>query len=99
MMRRCTCYADTDLYRWQESDADTLSLFYDVGGIIAAVLAGWLSVSFSFVSKSMKGRSVQDRMTSRTPIVFAMLLLSSFALGGYSSECILETAITLVISK
>lgn len=35
-------------YGWQESVADELSAWYDIGGIIAAVVAGIVSVSFEF---------------------------------------------------
>lgn len=35
-------------FHWPESDADALSTWYDVGGIIAAVLAGAASVSLLF---------------------------------------------------
>lgn len=29
---------------WSEADADALSIWYDVGGIIAAIIAGAISV-------------------------------------------------------
>ncbi|CAB3406137.1 unnamed protein product [Caenorhabditis bovis] len=53
---------------WPEEYADSLSTWYDVGGIIAAILAGAFS----------------DKMRSRTPVVFVMLILSTFALYIYA---------------
>uniref|UniRef100_A0A8R1DK85 Sugar phosphate exchanger 3 n=1 Tax=Caenorhabditis japonica TaxID=281687 RepID=A0A8R1DK85_CAEJA len=60
-------YLHTGLH-WPESFADVLSTWYDVGGIIAAVIAGALS----------------DSMRSRTPVVFIMLLLATISLYIYA---------------
>lgn len=53
---------------WQESTADGLAAWYDVGGIISSIIAGALS----------------DRMKSRTIIIFVMLLLSTVTLLAYA---------------
>lgn len=53
---------------WPESYADALSTWYDIGGIIAAVLAGAFS----------------DHMRSRTPVVFIMLLMATVSLYVYA---------------
>ncbi|CAI2351152.1 unnamed protein product [Caenorhabditis sp. 36 PRJEB53466] len=53
---------------WPESYADALSTWYDVGGIVAAVIAGACS----------------DHMRSRTPVVFTMLIISTFSLYIYA---------------
>uniref|UniRef100_A0A1I7UNB0 MFS domain-containing protein n=1 Tax=Caenorhabditis tropicalis TaxID=1561998 RepID=A0A1I7UNB0_9PELO len=53
---------------WQESTADGLAAWYDVGGIISSIIAGALS----------------DRMKSRTIIIFVMLLLSTVSLLAYA---------------
>lgn len=55
-------------FGWAESDAGTLSTFFDVGGIIAAVVGG----------------AISDRLSSRTPVVVVMLIIASFCLGVYS---------------
>ncbi|CAD6193504.1 unnamed protein product [Caenorhabditis auriculariae] len=60
-------YLHTALH-WPESYADSLSTWYDVGGIIAAIVAG----------------AISDRMSSRTPIVFGMLMCSTVALYIYA---------------
>lgn len=55
---------------WPESYADSLSTWYDVGGIVAAVLAGAFS----------------DHMRSRTPVVFIMLLMATVSLYIYARK-------------
>uniref|UniRef100_A0A1I7XRA1 MFS domain-containing protein n=1 Tax=Heterorhabditis bacteriophora TaxID=37862 RepID=A0A1I7XRA1_HETBA len=57
-------------FGWSETDADSLSAWYDVGGIIAAVLAG----------------AISDHLSSRTPLVVGMLFVSTFALWAYSNS-------------
>uniref|UniRef100_A0A0K0DFR0 Sugar phosphate exchanger 3 n=1 Tax=Angiostrongylus cantonensis TaxID=6313 RepID=A0A0K0DFR0_ANGCA len=57
-------------FRWAEADADKLSAWYDVGGIVAAILAG----------------AASDHFPSRTPIIVAMLVCSTFALWIYSES-------------
>ncbi|VDM67411.1 unnamed protein product [Strongylus vulgaris] len=57
-------------FGWSESDADALSAWYDVGGIVAAIIAG----------------AISDHFTSRTPIVVAMLVCSTFSLWAYSAS-------------
>lgn len=55
---------------WPETYADALSTWYDVGGIIAAVLAGAFS----------------DHMKSRTPVVLIMLLSATVSLYVYARK-------------
>ncbi|KJH47228.1 transporter, major facilitator family protein [Dictyocaulus viviparus] len=55
-------------FGWSEVDADKLSAWYDVGGIVAAIIAG----------------SASDHFSSRTPIIVAMIICSTFALWIYS---------------
>lgn len=55
-------------FKWPEAEADRISTWYDVGGIIGAVLSGVIT----------------DRMSRRSPTVVAMLAVSPFALYGYS---------------
>ncbi|EYB88669.1 hypothetical protein Y032_0243g3489 [Ancylostoma ceylanicum] len=57
-------------FGWSESDADALSAWYDVGGILAAIIAGTIS----------------DHFTTRTPIVVGMLVCSTFSLWAYSAS-------------
>ncbi|VDD96537.1 unnamed protein product [Enterobius vermicularis] len=57
-------------FHWEEAVADALSVWYDWGGILAAVLAGVLS----------------DKCRSRTPIVVAMLAISMGALFAYAKS-------------
>ncbi|VDL70411.1 unnamed protein product [Nippostrongylus brasiliensis] len=57
-------------FGWSEADADSLSAWYDVGGILAAILAG----------------AASDHFHSRTPIIFVMLICSTFALWAYSAS-------------
>ncbi|PAV56687.1 hypothetical protein WR25_24108 [Diploscapter pachys] len=53
---------------WSEADADALSIWYDVGGIIAAIIAG----------------AVSDHFPTRTPIIVGMLAISNIFLYMYS---------------
>ncbi|GMS96119.1 hypothetical protein PENTCL1PPCAC_18294, partial [Pristionchus entomophagus] len=55
-------------FGWPESDSGTLSTFFDIGGIMAAVVGG----------------AISDRLSSRTPVVVIMLVIASFCLGVYS---------------
>uniref|UniRef100_A0A915Q1M8 Sugar phosphate exchanger 3 n=1 Tax=Setaria digitata TaxID=48799 RepID=A0A915Q1M8_9BILA len=57
-------------YGWKESVADELSAWYDVGGIIAAVVAGIAS----------------DHFSSRAPILVFMLILSMGSLFAYANS-------------
>ncbi|VDK83137.1 unnamed protein product [Onchocerca ochengi] len=57
-------------YRWKESVADDLSTWYDIGGIIAAVVAGIAS----------------DHFSSRTPVLVLMLVFSMASLFVYSNS-------------
>ncbi|VDN23139.1 unnamed protein product [Gongylonema pulchrum] len=57
-------------YGWKESLADELSAWYDLGGIVAAVVAGIAS----------------DRFSSRTPILVSMLVMSMGALFFYANS-------------
>ncbi|VDN93539.1 unnamed protein product [Brugia pahangi] len=57
-------------YGWKESVADELSAWYDIGGIIAAVVAGIAS----------------DHFSSRTPILIFMLIFSMGSLFAYASK-------------
>ncbi|CAJ0929010.1 unnamed protein product, partial [Mesorhabditis belari] len=56
--------------KMSEADADKLSMWYDVGGIISAIVAG----------------AVSDHYKSRTPIVVGMLVCGIFSLWGYSKS-------------
>ncbi|KAM3725223.1 Sugar phosphate exchanger [Dirofilaria immitis] len=57
-------------YGWKESISDELSSWYDVGGIIAAVVAGIAS----------------DHFPSRTPVLVFMLILSMASLFVYANS-------------
>uniref|UniRef100_A0A0R3S6J2 Sugar phosphate exchanger 3 n=1 Tax=Elaeophora elaphi TaxID=1147741 RepID=A0A0R3S6J2_9BILA len=57
-------------YGWKESFADELSAWYDIGGIIAAVVAGIAS----------------DHLSSRTPILVCMLIFSMGSLFAYANS-------------
>lgn len=57
-------------FGWSEADADSLSAWYDVGGIVAAILGG----------------AASDHFPSRTPIIFVMLICSTFSLWAYSAS-------------
>ncbi|CAL2041180.1 unnamed protein product [Caenorhabditis brenneri] len=59
-----------DGLNWPETFADTLSTWYDVGGIIASIVAG----------------AASDRMKSRTSLIFYMLLASFVSLYVYSQS-------------
>ena len=58
----------TDAYGWSEAQADQLSIWYDVGGIIGSVVGGY----------------VTDRMGCRTPMIVAMLACSIGSLILYA---------------
>ena len=58
----------TDAYHWSEAQADQLSIWYDVGGIIGSVLGGY----------------VTDRMGCRAPMIVAMLACSIGSLILYA---------------
>ncbi|XP_041819683.1 sugar phosphate exchanger 3 [Chelmon rostratus] len=55
-------------YRWKEAEADRLSVWYDVGGIIGGTVQGLIS----------------DFMGKRSPVLAASLALAMAALVGYS---------------
>uniref|UniRef100_A0A0N5AUP0 Sugar phosphate exchanger 3 n=1 Tax=Syphacia muris TaxID=451379 RepID=A0A0N5AUP0_9BILA len=57
-------------YNWNESLADGLSIWYDLGGIVAAVIAGVLS----------------DKYNSRTPIVVLMLTVAMGTIFAYAKS-------------
>ncbi|VDM62895.1 unnamed protein product [Angiostrongylus costaricensis] len=61
-------------FRWAEADADKLSAWYDVGGIVAAILAGAASVRTSF-SSSIKS-------TPSYVINGLLLAIIGFFIGG-----------------
>ncbi|CAD6193484.1 unnamed protein product [Caenorhabditis auriculariae] len=58
----------TDAYNWEESQADQLSIWYDIGGIIGSVLGGYIT----------------DKMGCRTPLIVAMLMCSISSLFLYA---------------
>ncbi|VDM41398.1 unnamed protein product [Toxocara canis] len=55
-------------YGWTERDANALSIWYDIGGIMGSVTGGFIS----------------DRMGCRSPVIVAMLLASLGALFCYN---------------
>ncbi|KAM9327827.1 sugar phosphate exchanger 3 isoform 1-T3 [Pholidichthys leucotaenia] len=55
-------------YRWKEAEADRLSVWYDVGGIIGGTVQGLIS----------------DLMGKRAPVLVLSLVLAMGALVGYS---------------
>ncbi|KAM9650478.1 sugar phosphate exchanger 3 isoform 1-T3 [Trichechus inunguis] len=55
-------------FEWKEAEADQLSIWYDVGGIIGGTLQGFIS----------------DLLQKRAPVLALSLLLATGALGGYS---------------
>ncbi|KAL3983089.1 Major Facilitator Superfamily protein [Acanthocheilonema viteae] len=57
-------------YGWKESIADELSAWYDIGGIVAAVIAGIAS----------------DHFSSRTPVLVCMLIFSMGSLFAYANS-------------
>ncbi|OWF55871.1 sugar phosphate exchanger 3-like isoform X2 [Mizuhopecten yessoensis] len=57
-------------YKWEESTADKVSIWYDIGGIIGGTIAGIIS----------------DRLEKRTLIVIPMLVLAIPSLFGYSQS-------------
>ncbi|CAA93414.3 Major facilitator superfamily (MFS) profile domain-containing protein [Caenorhabditis elegans] len=59
-----------DGLNWPETFADALSTWYDVGGILASVVAG----------------AASDRMKSRTSLIFYMLIASFVSLYIYSQS-------------
>ncbi|CAJ0954696.1 unnamed protein product, partial [Mesorhabditis belari] len=58
----------TENYHWKETEADQLSIWYDVGGIVGSVLGGYIS----------------DRMGCRAPTISTMLIMSLGALWIYA---------------
>ncbi|CAJ0585976.1 unnamed protein product, partial [Mesorhabditis spiculigera] len=58
----------TEAYQWDESKADKLSIWYDVGGIVGSVVGGYVS----------------DKMGCRAPTISAMLIASLGALWMYA---------------
>lgn len=58
----------TAKYGWAESDANRLSIWYDVGGILGSVAGGFVS----------------DRLGCRSPVIVVMLIISLGALFLYS---------------
>ncbi|VDK87309.1 unnamed protein product [Litomosoides sigmodontis] len=57
-------------FGWKESVADELSTWYDIGGIVAAIVAGIAS----------------DHFSSRTPVLTCMLILSMGSLFAYANS-------------
>ncbi|XP_044535635.1 sugar phosphate exchanger 3 isoform X3 [Gracilinanus agilis] len=55
-------------FRWKEAEADKLSIWYDVGGIIGGTLQGFIS----------------DMLQKRAPVLAGSLLLAIGSLVGYS---------------
>ncbi|XP_007950953.1 sugar phosphate exchanger 3 [Orycteropus afer afer] len=55
-------------FRWKEAEADQLSIWYDVGGIVGGTLQGFIS----------------DLLRKRAPVLALSLLLAAGALVGYS---------------
>ncbi|XP_075414851.1 sugar phosphate exchanger 3 [Tenrec ecaudatus] len=55
-------------FKWKEAEADQLSIWYDVGGIIGGTLQGFIS----------------DLLQKRAPVLALSLLLATGALVGYS---------------
>ncbi|CAI4222629.1 unnamed protein product [Auanema sp. JU1783] len=79
----------TDAYNWSEAEADQLSIWYDIGGIIGSVAGGYIS----------------DRMGCRTPLIVSMLVCSLGALMVYADigahmvlNAIVMTAVGITIS-
>ncbi|GMS79923.1 hypothetical protein PENTCL1PPCAC_2098, partial [Pristionchus entomophagus] len=59
----------TEAYKWDESRADQLAIWYDIGGIIGSVAGGYIS----------------DRMGCRSPLIVAMVGCSLGTLFIYSN--------------
>ncbi|CAJ0943181.1 unnamed protein product [Ranitomeya imitator] len=55
-------------FHWKEAEADQLSIWYDIGGIIGGTIQGWIS----------------DLMQKRSPVLAMSLLLAVGSLFGYS---------------
>ncbi|KAG9467240.1 hypothetical protein GDO78_015357 [Eleutherodactylus coqui] len=55
-------------FQWKEAEADRLSIWYDIGGIIGGTIQGFIS----------------DLMKKRSPVLAISLLLAVGALFGYS---------------
>ncbi|XP_004714090.1 sugar phosphate exchanger 3 [Echinops telfairi] len=55
-------------FKWKEAEADQLSIWYDVGGIIGGTLQGFIS----------------DLLQKRAPVLALSLLLATGSLVGYS---------------
>ncbi|WKY09895.1 hypothetical protein Q1695_002335 [Nippostrongylus brasiliensis] len=58
----------TEEYHWEETQADMLSIWYDVGGIIGSVVGGYIT----------------DKLGYRAPLLVAMLVASIGALYVYA---------------
>ncbi|KAE9414630.1 hypothetical protein Angca_009238, partial [Angiostrongylus cantonensis] len=74
----------TETYHWKEYQADELSTFYDVGGIVGSVAGGYVS----------------DKIGCRTPVVVIMLISSIGSLFFYthaSSYIILNAVIMMMV--
>uniref|UniRef100_A0A7I4YU35 MFS domain-containing protein n=1 Tax=Haemonchus contortus TaxID=6289 RepID=A0A7I4YU35_HAECO len=58
----------TEAYHWEETTADQLSIWYDIGGIIGSVVGGYIS----------------DKLGCRAPLIVAMLICSIGSLFVYA---------------
>ncbi|KAJ1365516.1 hypothetical protein KIN20_025876 [Parelaphostrongylus tenuis] len=74
----------TETYHWKENQADEISVFYDIGGIVGSVAGGYVS----------------DKIGCRTPIVVIMLISSIPSLFFYvyaGSYVILNIVIMTIV--
>ncbi|VDM58480.1 unnamed protein product, partial [Angiostrongylus costaricensis] len=74
----------TETYHWKEYQADEISTFYDVGGIVGSVAGGYVS----------------DKVGCRTPVVVIMLISSIGSLFFYihaGSYMILNAVIMMIV--
>ncbi|KAE9414584.1 hypothetical protein Angca_002661 [Angiostrongylus cantonensis] len=74
-------------FRWAEADADKLSAWYDVGGIVAAILAGAASVRTSFSSSIILSfRTSSFSLILESPASYVingiLLVIIGFFIGG-----------------
>lgn len=69
-------------YGWQESEADKLSVWYDVGGIVGGIIGGYIS----------------DKIGTRSPIVGVMLVFAPVSLFIYSVSPADEVTNALLMS-
>ncbi|PAV63101.1 hypothetical protein WR25_17340 [Diploscapter pachys] len=58
----------TEAYHWEESQADQLSIWYDIGGIAGSVVGGYIT----------------DRMGCRSPLIVGLLVCSVGSLFVYA---------------